>query len=79
MFDNKYQQTAKRIVHTVDLESREALFVAYFPVAGVITINGDSVTRAQGDEGMDGQTVFLRRIDKKLFTIDTLSLSKLFI
>ena len=79
MSDNNNHQTAKRIVHTIDLESGEALYVAYFPVAGVITINGNSVTPAEGDQGMDEQSIFLRRIDKKLFTIDTMSLSKLFI
>ena len=79
MSDNSNQQTAKRTVHTIDLASGEELFISYFPAASFFTINGDSVTQAQAHEGMDGQTVFLRRIDKKLFTIDTLSLSKLFI
>jgi len=53
--------------------------IIYFPERDVVIINGYPVTRAHMDEGMDGQAVFLRRTDKKVFTVDTLSLSKLYI
>ncbi len=76
MSDNNNKQYAARTVHTYDLVSGDELLFACFPVAGVVTINGYSVARAQD---MDGQAVFLRRTDKKLFTVDTLSLTKLFI
>ncbi len=79
MSDNNNQKNATRTLHTSDLESGEKLMIVYFPERDVVIINGYPVTRAQGDEGMDGQAVFLRRTDKKLFTVDTLSLSKLYI
>ena len=79
MSDNINKQYAARTAHTYDLESGEQLLVTYFPVAGVVTINGHSVSRAQKDEDMDRQARFLWRTDKKLFTVDALSLTKLFI
>jgi hypothetical protein len=77
--DNNNQKNATRTLRTYDLESGEKLMIVYLPEADVVIISGYPVTRAQGDEGMDGQAVFLRRTDKKLFTVDTLSLSKLYI
>jgi len=53
------------------------LVIDYFPAADAFTINGISVTRAQTYEDMDGLTVFVRRPDKKLFTVVTSSLAKL--
>ena len=79
MYDNKINQNEKRTVYSYDLESGELLMLAYFPAADVFTIDGISVTRAQTNEDMDGLTVFVRRPDKKLFTVVTDSLAKLYI
>jgi hypothetical protein len=79
MSDNNNKQYATRTLHTHDLETGKELLIAYFPEAGVVTINGYSVTRVQDHDDMDGQAVFVRRIDKKLFTLETLDLSKLYI
>ena len=65
-------------LQTYDLESGEKLLLEYFPEEDLITINGYPASRAQGDVGSDNEILFLRRIDKKLFTIDALLLSRLF-
>jgi hypothetical protein len=77
MYDNKIKHNEKRTVHTYDIEGGELLLIAYFPTADVFTIDGISVTRAQTYEDMDGLTVFVRRPDKKVFTVVTSSLAKL--
>lgn len=79
MYDNKVKDNQQRTVYTDDLESGEMLLIAYFPAADLFTIDGISVTRAQTYEEMDGLTVFVRRPDKKLFTVATGSLAKLYI
>ncbi len=79
MYDNKVKENQQRTVYTDDLESGEMLLIAYFPAADLFTIDGISVTRAQTYEEMDGLTVFVRRPDKKLFTVATGSLAKLYI
>ncbi len=78
MYDNKIKHNEKRTVHTYDIEGGELLLIAYFPAADVFTIDGISVIRAQTYEDMDGLTVFVRRSDKKLFTVVTSSLAKLY-
>ena len=77
MYDNKIKHNEKRTVQTYDIEGGELLLIAYYPAADVFTIDGTSVTRAQTFEDMDGLTVFVRRPDKKLFTVVTSSLAKL--
>jgi len=77
MYDRNNKQSASRTVYSYDLETGEELLFAYFPAAKVVTINGHSVSRAQQEEDMHGRAVFLRRTDKKLFTVDPLSLIKL--
>jgi uncharacterized protein YkuJ len=79
MYDNKIKHNEKRTVHTYDVEGGEMLLIAYFPAADVFTINGIAVTRAQSYDDMDGLTVFVRRPDKKVFTVVTSSLAKLYI
>ena len=79
MYDSNNRQSAARPVYAYDLETWEELLFAYFPAAEVVTINGQSVTRVQKDEDMDGQAVSLHCTDKKLFTVDPWSLTKLYI
>ncbi len=78
MTDNKIEHNKRRTVHTYDSEGGELLSIAYFPAADIFTINGTMLTRAQTYEDMDGLTVFVRRSDKKVFTVSTDSLGELF-
>lgn len=84
MYDNKMKDNQKRTaeqrtVYTDDLESGEMILIAYFAPAEIFTIDGIAVTPAQTYEDMDGLTVFVRRPDKKVFTVVTSSLAKLYI
>ena len=58
-------------VTTRDPLSGEELLIAYFPKAGVVTINGYSVTRSPELEDRASQGVFRRPLGNKLFTVDT--------
>ncbi len=79
MTENINEEYATRTLHTRDLLSGEELVIAYFPKAGVVTINGYSVTRSSYHEELEGRAVFHREMDEKLFTVDVDSLSKLFV
>ena len=79
MYDNKIKDNQKRTVYTDDLESGEMILIAYFAPAEIFTIDGIAVTPAQTYEDMDGLTVFVRRLDKRVFTVVTSSLAKLYI
>lgn len=79
MNENNNEQYATRTLHTHDLVNGEELLIAYFPEAGVVTINTYSVTRSPEHEDKDGQAVFHRAMDQKLFTVDMNTLTKLYI
>ncbi len=66
-------------LHTHDLLSDEELWIAYFPIAGVVTINGYSVTRSPELEDRAGQAVFHRALGDKLFTVEVDNLSGFFL
>ncbi len=78
MTDNGNRGRVPRTLHTHDLVSRENLFIVYFPVEGVVTINGYSVTRSQEIEGLDGNTVFHRALGSKVITVATEKIATLF-
>jgi hypothetical protein len=78
MTGNNDTQHATRMLRTRDLESGEELLMVYYPDAGVITIDGYLVTRAQDLGDFDGKAVFHRPIGDKLFTVATDSLSELY-
>ena len=61
-----------------DLVTGEAFAIAYFPRAGVVTINGYSVTRSQEFDDLDGKAVFFRPLGDKLFTVGIESVSELY-
>ena len=61
-----------------DLVTGEALAIACFPRAGVVTINGYSVTRSQEFDDLDGKAVFSRPPGDKLFTVGIESVSELY-
>ncbi len=79
MSDNGDVRRATRTLHTRDLVSGDELFIAYFPRAGVVTINGYSVTRSQELEGLNGNTAFHRPLGNKLFTVATEKIATLFL
>ncbi len=66
-------------VSTWDLITGDELLLAYFPEAGVITVNGFSVTRSPELEDRASQAVFHRPLFDKLITVDTAILSRLFL
>lgn len=68
-----------RTVTTRDLLSGEELLIAYFPNSGVVTVNGFSVIRSPELEDRASRAVFLRPLGKKLFTVETAILSRLFL
>ena len=78
MTDNNNSQYATRDIRTHDLVTGEELLIAYFPEAGVVTINGYSVTRSQETEDLDGKAVFHRNLGDKVFTVAADSLSELY-
>jgi hypothetical protein len=78
MIENNDEQDY-RTLHTHDLLSGEQLWIAYFPTAGVVTINGYSVTRSPEQEVAASQAVFHRDLGSKLFTVESASFSKLFL
>ena len=79
MIENDDEQNATRTLHTHDLVGGEELLIAYFPEAGVVTVNGSSVTRSPELEDRASQAVFLRPLDNKLFIIETAVLSMFFL
>ena len=78
MSDNNGSQFATRDIRTRDLVTGEELMIAFFPRAGVVTINGYSVNRSQKSEDLHEKAVFLRSLDDKQFTVSTDTLSELF-
>ena len=71
MSDNGDSRGAIRILQARDRETGENLLIAYFPNAGVVTINGYAVTRSQEIEGLDGNIVFHRPLGNKVFAVAT--------
>ena len=67
-----------RTLHTHDLVSGENLFIIYFPVEGLVSINGYAVTRSDEFQEALGMAVFHRTPTDKPFTVATESLSELY-
>ena len=81
MTDNGNGGRIPRTLHTHDLVSGENLFIIYFPVEGVVIINGNSVTRSPGHRGWKGwagMSVFHRALGNKQYTVETDSIAKLY-
>ena len=79
MTDNGDVRYATRILNTHDLVSGEEVVIAYFPKAGVVTVNGYSVTRSQEFEDLSGKTVFHRPLGNKVFAVATEKIATLFL
>ena len=68
-----------RTVTTRDLVTGDQLLIAYFPMPGMVTVNGYAVSRSPELEDRASQAVFLRPLGNKLFTVETAILSRLFL
>ncbi len=80
MTDDNGSQFAQRDMRTHDLVSGKELLIVYFPRAGVVTINGYSVTRSPELEDSEGvQSMFHRGIGNKLYTVSIDSLTQLYV
>jgi hypothetical protein len=77
MNENSNEQNKPRTQRTHDLVSGEELLVVYFPNAGVVTVNGYSVTRSPELEDKASQAVFRRPLGNMVFTVETGILSRL--
>ena len=77
MTENDEEQPDSRTVTTQDLLNREELVIEYFPATRVVRINGDTVTRSPPLEDKQGETVFHRASDNRIYTVTTDSLSGL--
>ncbi len=64
---NNNTQYATRTLATHDLVTGEELAIAYFPRAGVVTINGYSVSRSQEFDDLSGKAVLFRPLDEDFF------------
>ncbi len=69
MSDNGSWGRIPRTLITHDLVSGEDLFIVYFPKEDLVTINGYSVTQSLGHEGSEGQSIFHRGPDNKVYTV----------
>ncbi len=77
MNENNNEQNKPQTLPTHDLVTGEELLITYFPNAGVVTVNGYSVTRSPALEDKASQAVFHRPLGNKVFTLDTAILSRL--
>ncbi len=68
-----------RTVTTRDLVTGDELLLAYFPEAGIFTVNGFSVTRSTELEDRASQAVFHRPLYNTLFIVETAILGTLFL
>jgi len=66
-----------KTVTTKDLMNGEELEIVYHPETGVVQVNGDTVTRSPALEDKEGETVFHRSSDNRIYTVDTESLTGL--
>ena len=80
MTDNGGGRQVTRMIRTHDLVSGDELLIVYFPRAGVVTINGYSVTRSPELEDSEGvQSMFHRGIGNKLYSVSIDSLTQLYV
>ena len=78
MTDNSDTLYDVRDIRTHDIVTGEQLLIVYFPKAGVVTINGYTVTRSQKLWDLYEKAVFHRPLSDKPFTVATTSLTNLF-
>ena len=60
-----------RVTHTHDCVSGEDLIVIFYPKAGRIIINGDTVVLSRGFSGREGESVFHPALGGRKYTVAT--------
>ena len=79
MSNNHREREKTRTLRTRDVKSGEELIIAYFPEAGVVTINAFVVNRSPAHEQTSKHAVFHRDMGDKLFTVPSESIAELFL
>jgi hypothetical protein len=77
MIDNGNGRDLPRMTRTHDRVSGEDLMVVFYPKAGKITINGDTVVLSQAFSGREGESVFNQILGIKKYTVSTDSYTQL--
>jgi len=77
MIDSGNGRDLPRMTRTHDRVSGEDLMVVFYPRAGKIKINGDTVVPSQAFSGRVGESVFHQALGAKKYTIATDIIAKL--
>ena len=77
MIDNGNGRDLPRMTRTHDRVSGEDLMVIFYPKAGKLIINGDTVVLSQAFSGREGESVFHQSLVAKKYTIATDIITKL--
>ena len=77
MTDNGNGRDLPRMTRTHDRVSGEDLMVIFYPKAGKVIINGDTVVQSQAFSGREGESVFHQALGAKKYTITTDIITKL--
>jgi len=79
MTDNGNGRDLPRMTRAHDRVTGEDLMIVFYPKAGKVIINGDTVVLSQALAGREGESVFQQALGDKLFTVSTDSFSRLFL
>ena len=71
MTDNGNGRDLPRMTRTHDRVSGEDLMIVFYPKAGKVIINGDTVVLSQGFSRREGESVFHQALGGKKFTVTT--------
>ena len=71
MIDNGNGRDLPRMTRTHDRVSGEDLMVIFYPKAGKVIINGDTVVLSQAFLGRAGESVFHQALGAKKYTVAT--------
>jgi len=69
MTDNGNGRDIPRVTRTHDRVSEEDLMVVFYPKAGKVMINGDTVVLSQAFSGREGESVFHQVLGGKKYTV----------
>jgi len=77
MIDNGNGRELPRMTRTHDRVSGEDLMVIFYPKAGKIIINGDTVVLSQAFSSQEGESVFHQALGARKYTVTTDIITKL--
>ena len=77
MIDNGNGRDLPRMTRTRDRVSGEEIMVIFYPKAGKVIINGDTVVLSQAFSGRKGESVFHQALGAKKYTVTTDIITKL--